>query len=81
MNSKQVKEAFAAAGFRVRVADQGLKFRVCQLGDLPYADTAAVKAVAASLGMTDVLGHPGCLIGDVHEAIAYKPGCIRRVGA
>ncbi|AKJ28805.1 hypothetical protein [Caldimonas brevitalea] len=79
MDSKQVKAAFGAAGIKVRVADQGLKFRVCTQNSEPYADRAAAKRVAASLGLTDVFAAPGGQFSQSHELIAYKPGSIRLV--
>lgn len=79
MNSQQVKTAFAAAGIKVRVADQGPKFRVCRLGEVAH-DLAASAAVAASLGLTDVLGALGGQLNQAHELTCYKPGVIRRVG-
>ena len=78
MNSNQVKQAFKAAGIKVRVADQGLKFRVCTLGDTAF-DRAAAVAVAASIGLTDVFATLGAQFNQAHEMIGYKPGAVRRV--
>lgn len=78
MNSLQIKAAFAASGIRVRVADQGLKFRVCTLGDVAFNKDAA-RAVAASLGLTDSLAVAGGQFNQAHELVAYKPGAVRRV--
>lgn len=78
MDSNQVKAIFKAAGLRVRVADQGLKFRVCQLGDIAF-DRPSVSAIAAAAGLTDVSGLPGCCFNQCHELSAYKPGAIRRI--
>lgn len=76
MNSKSVKSAFANAGFRVRVADQGQKFRICTMsGD---AFEARAIEVAASLLLTCPLGHLGGSFNQKHEMIAYKPGAIVR---
>ena len=79
MNSQQVKAAFAAAGIRVRVADQGLKFRICPLRDTdPAFDQPAALAVGASLGLTSVLLEAGGQFNTTRELIGYKPGAIRR---
>ncbi len=76
MDSKQVKAAFKDVGIKVRVADQGLKFRICTVGDTPF-NHAEAKAVAASLGLTSSLAEPGGQINQAHELIGYKPGAIR----
>lgn len=76
MNSQQVKAAFAAAGIKVRVADQGLKFRVCRLGEVAH-DVQASNAVCASLGLTDCFGKLGGVLLQPHEMACYKPGAIR----
>ena len=78
MNSNTIKTAFQAAGIRVRVADQGPKFRVCTLGDTAF-DQAAATAVAISLGLTDSLARLGGQFNQLHERVGYKPGAIRRV--
>jgi len=36
LNSKQVKAAFANAGIKVRVRDQGIKFRICTLDETKH---------------------------------------------
>lgn len=77
MNSQQIKSAFAAAGIRVRVADLGLKFRVCTQGDVAF-DKSAAKAVAASIGLTDCLAIAGGQFNQAHEMVAFKPGAVRR---
>jgi hypothetical protein len=77
MTSQQVKQAFAAAGIRVRVADQGLKFRVCTVNGASF-DREVASAVAASVGLTDVLANLGGQYNQAHELIGYKPGAIVR---
>ena len=77
MNSQQVKQAFQAAGIKVRVADLGIKFRVCTLGDVAF-NRAAAAAVAASIGLTDVLASLGGQFNQAHELIGYKPGAVRQ---
>lgn len=77
MNSKQVKAAFQQAGIRVRVADQGLKFRICRLDEQRHE--AASFAIAASLGMTDSLGARGAQVNQPYEMVAYKAGAIVRI--
>ena len=77
MNSQQVKEAFSAAGIKVRVADHGVKFRVCTASGAAF-DREAASAAAASIGLTDVLAVPGGQFNQSHELIGYKPGAIRR---
>jgi hypothetical protein len=80
MNSQHVKATFAAAGIRVRVADLGLKFRVCPLRDTdPDFDQPAALAVGASLGLTSVLLEAGGQFNTTRELVAYKPGAIRRI--
>lgn len=80
MNSQQVKAAFATAGIRVRVADLGLKFRVCPLRDTdPDFNQPAALAVGTSLGLTSVLLEAGGQFNTARELVAYKPGAIRRV--
>lgn len=78
MDSKQVKAAFAAAGLKVRVADQGAAFRICTTSGADL-DQAAALAVTSCLGLTDVRGRAdaGCF-NQPHELFAYKPGAIRR---
>jgi len=78
MTSQQVKQAFAAAGIHVRVANQRLNFRVCTVSGDPF-DREAASAVAASIGLTDVLARPGGQYNQAHELIGYKPGAIVRV--
>ena len=78
MNSQQVKQAFQAAGVKVRVADQGLKFRICTVSGAAF-DRAAVAVAAAALGLTDVLARVGGNFNQAHEFIGYKPGAIRCV--
>lgn len=79
MNSKQIKEAFAAAGIKVRVADQGAKFRICRIvrAGVDAAHEAASQAVAGALGLTGTDGKPGGDIQQPHEMVAYKPGMAR----
>lgn len=74
MISNQVKLAFKDAGMKVRVADLGLKFRVCLLGELRF-DKDAATAVAAALGLTDIFGEPGAQFNS-YELIGYKPGAV-----
>lgn len=75
MNSQQVKQAFAAAGIKVRVADLGGKFRICRMAkpgaDLAH-DLSASRAVAASLGLFDTAGRPGGQLNQKHEMLAYE---------
>lgn len=78
MNSQQVKQAFKVAGLKVRVADQGHKFRVCQLGNAAFDKSRAV-AVAVALGLTDSLAVAGAQFNQEHELIGYKPGAFRRI--
>ena len=77
MTSKQVKDAFATAGVRVRVADQRNKFRICTTSGEPH-DIATSLAVAASLGMTDCLGRPGGSF-EGYVMWSYKPNTIIRI--
>lgn len=77
MTSQQVKAAFASAGIRVRVADLGLKFRICPLRDsYPDFDQSA-RRVGASLGLTSSLLESGGQFNTTRELIGYKPGSIR----
>jgi hypothetical protein len=78
MNSQQVKQAFAASGVKVRVADQGLKFRICRVGDIAH-DKAQTLNIAAALGLTDVMAMPGGHFNQSHEFCGYKPGAIRAI--
>ncbi len=75
MNSKQVRAAFAEAGIKVRVADQGLKFRIFRVGDVAH-DLQASCAVAAEMGLTDCFGKLGGALLQPHEMACYKPGII-----
>lgn len=62
MNSKEIKNAFAAAGIKVRVkAIRGNRFRICRLNDEAH-NVEVSNAVAASLGLTDALGKPGATL-------------------
>lgn len=74
MNSTQVKQAFAAAGIKVRVADLGGKFRICRIAgagvDLAH-DKEQSAAVAASLGLYDTAGKLGGQFNQAHEMLAY----------
>ena len=79
MDSKSVKLAFAEAGIRVRVADQGQKFRICTLSGKPAGQSAAEVSVAmikvaASLRLTCPLGNPGGSFNQEHELIASRHG-------
>lgn len=78
MNSQQIKQAFQAAGIKVRVADQGLKFRICTVGDVAFNREAA-SAVAASIGLTNTTAVLGGQFNQAHELIGYKPGAVRLV--
>jgi hypothetical protein len=69
MNSNDVKQAFKAAGLKVRVADQGQKFRICTTDR--SAHTAAAIDLAASLGLKGSCG-PRPDIQQPHEMVAYK---------
>jgi hypothetical protein len=80
MDSKHVKATFAAAGIRVRVADQGMKFRICPLRATdPEFNQAEALAVGAGLGLTSVLLEAGGQFNTTRELVGYKPGAIRRV--
>lgn len=74
MNSTQVKQAFAAAGIKVRVADMGAKFRICRIAgagvDVAH-DQAQSSTVAASLGLYDTAGKLGGQFNQAHEMVAY----------
>lgn len=72
MNSKQIKQAFAEAGIKVRVAAKLNKFRVCTLGDAVH-DQEASKAVAVSLGFVDCFGKPGGNFNQLHEMSLWIP--------
>ena len=74
-----IKAAFAAAGFKVRVRNFPMKFRICPTGSTTFSDRDAVKAVAASLGLTDTRAQAGGLFNGSAEFIGYKPGQIVRV--
>lgn len=77
MNSAQVKEAFAAAGIKVRVKDLGGKFRICRIGDVAHV-LADSNAVVSSLGLVDVFGKACGMLNQAHELVAYRPEAIRR---
>lgn len=77
--SQTVKAAFKAAGIRVRVADLGLKFRICPMTDAdPDFAKADALAVVAALGCTSSLLDAGGQFNTARELVAYKPGAIRR---
>jgi hypothetical protein len=75
LTSQDVKAAFKAAGMTVRVADQKLKFRICQVSMEPY-DKPRAFAAAAKLGLTDASGKLGGQLNQSYELIGYKPGVV-----
>ncbi|MBB4517338.1 hypothetical protein [Paraburkholderia fungorum] len=79
ITSLDVRQAFRAAGMRARVADLGMKFRICDLDRSQYG--AEVERVARTLKFTDSLGHPGGQWNTSTEFVAYKPGKIVRLSA
>lgn len=75
MNSKQIKDAFKAAGIKVRVANFGKMFRICRIEkpgvDLAHDQLESSK-VAASLGLTDSIGNLGGQYNQPHELVTYN---------
>ncbi|MDO5947977.1 hypothetical protein [Burkholderia cepacia] len=79
VTSMEVRQAFRAAGMRARVADLGMKFRICDLDRSQYG--TEVERVARDLKFTDSLGQPGGQWNTSTEFVAYKPGKIVRLSA
>lgn len=79
VTSVDVRQAFRVAGMRARVADLGMKFRICDLDRSQYG--TEVERVAKALKFTDSLGHPGGQWNTSTEFVAYKPGKIVRLSA
>lgn len=64
---------FRSAGIRVKVCDQGRKFRVYTTPDKPFDKPVALSIVAAN-GFTNALGEPGGTFLTSYELYIYKPG-------
>lgn len=75
MTSSAIKQIFNAAGFKVRVRDFGLKFRVCTI-DSSAVDKVAFTSIASRHGFTNVYGVLGGMTNQKHEFFMYKPGAI-----
>ncbi|WP_176000290.1 hypothetical protein [Burkholderia vietnamiensis] len=79
VTSVDVRQAFRTAGMKARVADLGMKFRICDLDKSQYG--TEVERVARALKFTDSLGHPGGQWNTSTEFVAYKSGKIVRFPA
>lgn len=69
-----------AMGLKVRAKDLGAKIRIVG----PAADVASMWSALMTLGCTDCFGRQELATqgaganGDLREALAYKPGAVRR---
>lgn len=77
--SQSIKQAFAKGGIVVRVRDLGRAFRICPSRDnTPFCKDAAAS-IAASIGLTCVLGTLGGQFNGSRELIGYKPEMVIRL--
>ena len=76
LTSKDIKEAFKAAGIKVRVRDLDNKFRICTLDETPHKPESF--EVAKRIGLLNCWGLPGAIINQAYEMVGYKPGSIIR---
>ena len=71
--TQSIKLAFAAGGMNVRVRDIARAFRICPSRDNTPFDKSNATAIAASLGLTCILGTLGGQFNGSRELIGYKP--------
>lgn len=70
MNSKQIKEAFAKNGVKVRVKafDQAYatRFRICVLNEVPHNKEQSIT-ICTELGLVDCFGKGGGTFNQAYE--------------